>query len=233
MTNSIKTLSRVESLKGPIDLLNVGQMGTIVLPHLAIDQAVELVVHGEQDILLRLVQGEINHFMRIVFKIEQLDIVGLEDLIDGCRAVVVQGAEVAAEFVASVIHAANGRPLLGIWFGSGCLGQFFSGSNFPKNFFQPVSIHVRPHAVTVQGAVADGQSKIVVDMSKVEYISSAGLRSLAAVLVKCRDEGGDMKIAALNERVTRVFKIIGFDLLMSVTDTPEAAIADFSSGAAS
>ncbi len=85
----------------------------------------------------------------------------------------------------------------------------------------------------LQAAVAEGSNKIVVDMSTVDYISSAGLRSLAAVLVKCRDEGGDMKLAALNERVTRVFKIIGFDLLMSVTDTPEVAIADFSTGATS
>jgi anti-anti-sigma factor len=85
----------------------------------------------------------------------------------------------------------------------------------------------------LQAAVSGGSNKVVVDMSKVEYISSAGLRSLAAMLVKCRDEGGDMKLAALNERVTRVFKIIGFDLLMSVTDTPEAAIAEFSTGTAS
>ena len=81
----------------------------------------------------------------------------------------------------------------------------------------------------LQAAVAGGSHKIVVDMSGVEYIGSAGLRSLAAVLVKSRAEGGDMKLAALNKRVTRVFKIIGFDLLMSVHDTSEAAIADFSS----
>ena len=81
---------------------------------------------------------------------------------------------------------------------------------------------------TLQTAVAEGNQKIVVDMSKVEYISSAGLRSLASVLVRCRDEGGDMKLAALNERVTRVFNIIGFDLLMSLHGTSDAAIADFS-----
>ncbi len=81
---------------------------------------------------------------------------------------------------------------------------------------------------TLQAAVAGGSHKIVVDMSEVEYISSAGLRTLAAVLVKSRAEGGDMKLAALNTRVTRVFRIIGFDVLMSVHETPEAAIADFS-----
>ncbi len=84
----------------------------------------------------------------------------------------------------------------------------------------------------LQAAVAGGSHKIVVDMSKVDYISSAGLRSLAAVLVRCRDEGGDMKLAALNERVTRVFNIIGFDLLMSLHGTSDAAIADFSSSTA-
>ena len=85
----------------------------------------------------------------------------------------------------------------------------------------------------LQAAVSEGRHNQVVDMSDVEYISSAGLRALAAVLVKCRAEGGDMKLAALNARVTRVFKIIGFDVLMSVHDTPEAAIADFSSSASS
>jgi len=85
----------------------------------------------------------------------------------------------------------------------------------------------------LQTAVSGGSYKIVVDMSGVDYISSAGLRSLASVLVKSRAEGGDMKLAALNKRVTRVFNIIGFDLLMSIHDTPEAAIADFSSSAAS
>ena len=50
---------------------------------------------------------------------------------------------------------------------------------------------------------------MVVDMARVEYISSAGLRALAAVQVRSKTEGGDMKLAGLNARVTRVFNIIG------------------------
>ena len=84
----------------------------------------------------------------------------------------------------------------------------------------------------LQAAVSKGTHKMVVDMSEVPYISSAGLRVLAAVLVKSREEGGDLKLAALNERVMRVFRIIGFDILMSIHDTPEAAIAEFSSSGA-
>ena len=79
----------------------------------------------------------------------------------------------------------------------------------------------------LQGAVSQGKRKMVLDMSQVTYISSAGLRALAAVQVKNREEGGDLKLAGLNERVTRVFRIIGFDMFFSIHDTAEAAIADF------
>ncbi len=85
----------------------------------------------------------------------------------------------------------------------------------------------------LQAAMSAGNPNMVVDMSRVDYISSAGLRALAAAQVRSKAEGGDMKLAALNARVTRVFRIIGFDLLMSIHDTPEAAIAEFSASAAS
>lgn len=85
----------------------------------------------------------------------------------------------------------------------------------------------------LQAAVSEGKRKMVVDMSEVEYISSAGLRVLAAVLVKNREEGGDLKLAALNPRVMRVFRIIGFDMFFSIHDMLEAAIGDFSPSGAS
>ncbi len=81
--------------------------------------------------------------------------------------------------------------------------------------------------LALQAAVSEGRHKMVLDMSQVRYISSAGLRTLADVLTKNKDVGGDLKLAALNRKVVRVFRIIGFDKFFSIYDTPEAAIADF------
>ena len=68
---------------------------------------------------------------------------------------------------------------------------------------------------------------MVLDMADVQYVSSAGLRTLANVLTQNREAGGDLKLVALGQRVTRIFRIIGFDSFFSIYDTLEAAIADF------
>jgi anti-anti-sigma factor len=81
--------------------------------------------------------------------------------------------------------------------------------------------------LALQAAVSGGQHSMVLDMSQVRYIGSAGLRTLADVLTKNKEAGGDLKLAALNPKVMRVIQIIGFDKFFSIYDTPEAAVADF------
>lgn len=81
--------------------------------------------------------------------------------------------------------------------------------------------------LALQAAVSEGQHNMVLGMAEVRYIGSAGLRTLANVLAKNREAGGDLKLAGLNPKVMRVFQIIGFDKFFSIYDTPEAAIADY------
>jgi anti-anti-sigma factor len=81
--------------------------------------------------------------------------------------------------------------------------------------------------LALQAAVSEGKHRMVLDMAKVRYIGSAGLRTMADVLTKNKDEGGDLKLVSLNPKVQRVLRIIGFDKFFSIYATPEAAIADF------
>jgi anti-anti-sigma factor len=79
----------------------------------------------------------------------------------------------------------------------------------------------------LQAAVAGGQHKMVLDMGQVSYISSAGLRTLADIVTQNREAGGDLKLVALNRKVLRVLRIIGFDRFFSIHDTTEEALAGF------
>ena len=80
---------------------------------------------------------------------------------------------------------------------------------------------------TLQAAVAEGKSKMVLDMAEVSYISSAGLRTLADIVTRNRENEGDLKLVALSRKVLRVLRIIGFDRFFALYDTLEEAVADF------
>lgn len=76
-------------------------------------------------------------------------------------------------------------------------------------------------------AVAEGKVRLVLELSQVPYVNSAVLRTLADIIIHCRDKGGDMKLAGLQPKVRRVLQIVGFDRFSSIHDTLEDALRDF------
>ncbi|RPJ01288.1 MAG: anti-sigma factor antagonist [Chloroflexi bacterium] len=79
----------------------------------------------------------------------------------------------------------------------------------------------------LQSAAAQGKNKMVLDMSGVTYINSAGLRTLADVLTQNRANGGDLRLVSLSPKVERVFKIIGFDKFFETYTSVDAAAGGF------
>lgn len=55
----------------------------------------------------------------------------------------------------------------------------------------------------------EGVTDLVIDLSKLEYISSAGLRVLLSAFKIMRNKG-KMKVTNANELVKEVFKVTGF-----------------------
>jgi len=76
--------------------------------------------------------------------------------------------------------------------------------------------------VKVLYAVASGGS-VVVDLSSVEYISSAGLRALMMASKRSKAINGRLAVASLTPMVKEIFDISRFSLVVPVFDTVQDA----------
>lgn len=71
-------------------------------------------------------------------------------------------------------------------------------------------------------------SRIVLDLAKLEYISSAGLRSVLGALKRATAGGGKLALAAPIPSVVEVFEISGFITLVTVYPDRASAVAALS-----
>ncbi len=75
--------------------------------------------------------------------------------------------------------------------------------------------------------LTEGNSKLVVDLSRLEYTSSAGLRVLLSAVKEARAHGGDLRLAAAQTNVKKVFELSGFDSIMQFFPDVATAVASF------
>lgn len=68
-----------------------------------------------------------------------------------------------------------------------------------------------------------GNGKIVIDLSEVDFIDSTGLGSLVGIARKKREQGGDVRLACLNEKLRKVFEITQAFRLFDIYDDAETA----------
>ena len=69
-------------------------------------------------------------------------------------------------------------------------------------------------------------TRVVIDLSEVPFMDSAGLGALIGGIRRAREHGGDVAVACSRPTLTRLLHTTGFDRIVPVTDTLEAAIAD-------
>ncbi len=74
------------------------------------------------------------------------------------------------------------------------------------------------------GLIDANKKNLVVDMEKVEYLSSSGLRVLMASLNKLKHKDGDLLLAALQPFVKEVFVLTGASRFFSIYPSQGEAI---------
>ncbi len=75
--------------------------------------------------------------------------------------------------------------------------------------------------------IEGGDKKILVNLEKLDYISSAGLRVLLAAAKQLRTTHGELRICSLNEVVKEIFDISGFTTIFKVFGSDSEALEGF------
>ncbi|HYN87383.1 MAG TPA: STAS domain-containing protein [Ardenticatenaceae bacterium] len=79
-------------------------------------------------------------------------------------------------------------------------------------------------------AINNGRCNLVVNLSGLTYISSAGIRALIAALKSCSDrtlQRGGLHLAETPEYIKEVFDLAGLTPIFSFYDTELEAVGDF------
>ncbi len=75
----------------------------------------------------------------------------------------------------------------------------------------------------VNGLIGKGCKKLIIVFADIDYISSAGLRVLLLAGKRLKVSRGNIALSDMADRIFEVFKISGFDKILTIFNTIEEA----------
>ena len=72
-----------------------------------------------------------------------------------------------------------------------------------------------------------GNFKVIIDLSKVDYLDSAGLAALINANIRLSKKQGGLRLVGLKGKAKEVFDLAGLSSMFEVFETNEAAFEDF------
>jgi stage II sporulation protein AA (anti-sigma F factor antagonist) len=76
--------------------------------------------------------------------------------------------------------------------------------------------------------IDSGATRLLIDFSKLDYISSAGLRSVLLAAKRIRASGGRMSLCSLNRQIAEVFDLSGFSSVLDIQSSYDEAVTRLS-----
>jgi anti-sigma B factor antagonist len=96
---------------------------------------------------------------------------------------------------------------------------------YPRGF---INAHtVRLFEGEIQRSLDRQRFKIVVNCQGLAYIASAGLGAIMGAIEEIRENGGDLRLAEMNDTVRNIFEILGFTHLYRIYASETEAIGSF------
>ncbi|GAB4080916.1 STAS domain-containing protein [Modestobacter muralis] len=83
-------------------------------------------------------------------------------------------------------------------------------------------VHAADLRAVVAEALADGRTRVVIDLAHCEFMDSSGLGAIIGGLKAARQAGGDLRIAALQPQVMTVLQLTNLDRVLR----PHGSVAE-------
>jgi anti-sigma B factor antagonist len=77
----------------------------------------------------------------------------------------------------------------------------------------------------VHAAIAEGATKLVFDLTGLDYIDSAGLGMVVFTYGTLNEKGGTLRLCGVASRIKSVLKLTKTDELLGIDDTREESLA--------
>jgi anti-sigma B factor antagonist len=84
----------------------------------------------------------------------------------------------------------------------------------------------------VKRVIQEGARKLVIDVTKLEYIDSAGIGMLVGCNGQMDRAGGKMRVAGADGAVAKAFGIVHMDRIMSLDADVDTALRNLTAGSA-
>jgi anti-anti-sigma factor len=72
--------------------------------------------------------------------------------------------------------------------------------------------------------INEGERKILIDFSNLDYINSAGLRVILMVAKNLKKSGGNLALFGMKDHIKEIFDMTGFSSIITIVKTEEDGI---------
>lgn len=97
---------------------------------------------------------------------------------------------------------------------------------------EPVEIDTANHEEFRAGfkaALEQADRRVVLDLSRVRFLDSAGMGSLLALRKLLAQQQGELVLAGMNRSVREIFSMVGFDVIFRTYAQLDQAVSSFQS----
>jgi len=89
------------------------------------------------------------------------------------------------------------------------------------------SMNANQFGEAINAEIDGGNIHIVLDLSGVDYMSSAGLREIVSSLKKVKRATGDLRLAQPSDRVREVLEMAGLDTIFRIFPSQAEAVGSY------